>query len=174
MRQQAWEKQYPPISHLYDYTESVIDRCIGDFRRFNDREPTLEELKVEIKEAFKNSQECVYLTINCKKPYELKRMTKMCADLIREKRDQKTSFKYDAFYKAFDKPSSRIDFQALERNLKVYDLRMAGLKYKEIIKKVGETADFSRCDDRELQSYYGRYFRKAQKTIKNVESGIFP
>jgi negative regulator of genetic competence, sporulation and motility len=71
-------------------------------------------------------------------------------------------------------PVGRIRYDELKRYLAVYDLKKAGMKYSDIIKKIGTKSQKELYYDLDIQSQFRRDFRNAKRIIKNAEKGYFP
>ena len=142
-----WEKTFPPVQ---PYAESV-----------------------EFKAGLPGRG--LTLQIDLNSHHATGELKKMFADIIRKARKKPgQGFNIQKFMKAHRVPSARVDLDPLRKYLKVYDLRIKGWKYQDIIQEVGTRAQAQYPDEPETQDAFQKYNSKAKKTIKNVENGIFP
>ncbi len=74
------------------------------------------------------------------------------------------------YKKQYFKEVGRIRYDELQRYLKIYDLKITGMKWPDIFKKTYPNKKWNEDNRRSILSEYG----KAKKIVKNVENGDFP
>jgi len=73
-------------------------------------------------------------------------------------------------HKTYFKEVGRIRYDELQRYLKIYDLKITGMKWPDIFKKTYPNKEWNELNRRSIRTEYD----KAKKIVKNVENGNFP
>lgn len=156
-----WRYENSMLHYTDTLLEHELDNCINSFRKFEGREPSLEEFKQYFLQTQKNKygaeayRDRLLLFIA---PSSLK--TEMLVKRFREiiskyKKGKRTKIAWDE----------------LGKYLLVYDLKKKGLKWKEIIKQI---EPHKSIDDDSVRRHFLMYNKKAKQIIANVETGRFP
>ncbi len=154
------KKSRPVVDYLESkFVEKEIQHCIDSFKRFEGREPTLDEFKKYFIQLMKGSGD-LYLMVKPRNKSE---------DLVKKFREVVQDFKKNKL----NLPKHR-KRDELERYLKIYDLWKEKVKMKDIIKQIGTKSQKADCNNQNVIRVFRADLAKAKKIIKNVERGYFP
>jgi hypothetical protein len=159
-------------SHFVNF-KSDFQHCVDDFKKAEGREPSIYEFKTLYINRIKNQPYRLIIEVNIasNKTDVLK---KEFDRVIRTKKKDPIIKSYEKMFNEAVFPMGRIRYDELKRYLAVYDLRKTGMKYQNIIKKIGTKAQKARGCDPDIESQFRRDFRNAERIIKNAEKGYFP
>jgi len=155
---------------------NVYEGSFEKWLNWNMKQLDLDEERFQPVQVIDETSTSITLKIDCKRRFSNSELLKKCGDLIRIKRKEKTSFKYELFMRAYNSPtqSSGVTFETLKRYLDVYDLHKEGKKIGEIIQMIGNDDQKENFDYPEYQRAFFRDIKNAKKIIQNAESGLFP
>lgn len=163
---------FGPIQELrFSFRADAIN-VVRQFQKINGRKMRLVEFINLFDKAYK--KDFLYLKIDLTK-HSTTEILRHVKTLIDKKKSEK-SIKVESFINKqnFGITSQRLMIDEIEQYLKTYDLRLSGVKYKDIIKKIGKPAEKAALDDPDILRKYRQYKQKAKRIIENVEKGFFP
>lgn len=154
----------PVVENYADIVEEDINFAIEFLKSKYGREPNLQEFKVFFMECIKDYPDLLHLRVSPFNPRPsdrsgyIKSLEKEFSNFIKNKVLKKPA------------SSTRIRLDELKRYLSVYELRKKGLKWKDVVKKIGKNKVFT--DD--VRRAFVADHEKAKKIIENAERGVFP
>jgi hypothetical protein len=165
------------LSHLRKDGKDVVDYAsliATDMNSFSKRfktPPSLDEFIRSFSDHLKYVR-WLYLRVNVLGVNDAEIFAQI-REAIRKKKQTPSIKEHIRILSLYDDPQG-LKISALEKCLKVYDLKREGKSIRKIIENIGTASEKKGSDDLHIQRECKRYYQKAKKIIKNVERLDFP